>query len=220
MKVTTLNAHIGRRIAEVRDLRAISQEDFGNQVRELVGAGWSRQVVWQVEKGKKPVSASDLVAVAHVLSCTVADLTSTTEPVSLGGSTVPRTDAIVGGEEAMPEAEGMARFRDAADALADLRHAWERYAHLIDVARRRVAEVPAVRRQVERYGEQAQRDAVRQIDDAFGFRKPPYEAVDAEAAAVANPTYAMLAARDALSTYPVPEDGWRRRWSRREWSKR
>lgn len=209
MKATTLDAHIGRRITEVRDLRGISQEDFGNQVRKLVGAGWSRQVVWQVEKGKKPVSASDLVAVAHVLSCTVADLTSTTEAVSLGGGTVPRTDAIVGGEEAMPEAEGMARFRDAADALADVRHAWERYAHLIDVARRRVAEVPAVERQVRRYGEKALQEAVRQMRDSFEFRPP--EGFDAEAAAKANPTPAMLAAMDATEAYPIPENGWQPR---------
>lgn len=214
MKVTTLDTHIGRRIAEVRQLRSISQTDFGQRVRELVGAGWSRQVVWQVERGEKPVSASDLVAVAHVLSCTVADLTSTTEAVSLGGGTVPRTDAIVGGEEAMPEAEGMARFRDAADALADVRHAWERYAHLIDVARRRVAEVPAVERQVRRYGERALQEAVRQMRDGFGFRPP--EGFDAEAAARHNPTPAMLAAADALGTYRVPENGWTRRAVRRE----
>lgn len=220
MKVTTLDAHIGRRIAEVRDLRCLSQEGFGNQVRELVGAGWSRQVVWQVETGKKPVSASDLVAVAHVLACTVADLTSTTEAVSLGGSTVPRTDAIVGGLEAMPEAEGMARFRDAADALVDVRHAWERYAHLIDVARRRVAEVPAVRRQVERYGAKALQETVRAMDDAFGFRLPPEGWEGAEAAAKANPSAPMLAAMDALSTYPVPENGWRRRTVRPERSAR
>lgn len=220
MKLTTLDQHIGGRIRAIRELRRLSGEEFGTRVREHVGTGWDRAAVSRVEQGKKPVSASDLVAVALVLGCAIADLTSTTEAVSLGATTVPRTDAIVGGEEAMPEAEGMARFRDAAEALADVRHAWERYAHLLDVARRRVAEVPAVRRQVERYGEQAQRDAVRQIGEAFGFRQPDYEVVDAEAAAVANPTFAMLAARDALSTYPVPEDGWRRRWSRRERSKR
>jgi hypothetical protein len=118
----------------------------------------------------------------------------------------------------MPEAEGMARFRDAAEALADVRHAWERYAHLIDVARRRVAEVPAVRRQVERYSEKALREAVRQMDDAFGFRPP--EGFDADAAARHNPTPAMLAAMDALSTHPVPENGWRRRTVRRERSAR
>ncbi len=218
MKVTTLDAHIGRRIAEVRDLRCLSQEGFGNQVRELVGAGWSRQVVWQVETGKKPVSASDLVAVAHVLACTVADLTSTTEPVSLGGSTVPRTDAIVGGVEAMPEAEGMARFRDAADALADVRHAWERYAHLIDVARRRVVEVPAVKRQVSRYGDRALQDAVKEMAAGFGFR-PPAD-FDAEAAARHNPSPAMLAAADALGAHPVPENGWQQRRVSRERSAR
>ena len=219
MKVTTLDEHIGRRIRAMRDLRGLSGEEFGAQVREHVGTGWDRAAVSRVEQGKKPVSASDLVIVAWVLSCTVADLTSTTEPVSVGASTIPRTDAIVGGDEAMPEAEGMARFRDAAEALADVRHAWERYAHLIDVARRRVAEVPAVRRQVERYGEKALRDVVRAMDDAYGFRLPP-DWEGAEAAAKANPSPPMLAAMDALSTYPVPENGWRRRAARRERSAR
>jgi transcriptional regulator with XRE-family HTH domain len=219
VKITTLDAHIGRRIAEVRALRGISQTDFGQQVRELVGAGWSRQVVWQVERGEKPVSASDLVAVAYVLECTVADLTSTTEAVSLGGRTVARTDAIVGGEEAMPEAEGMARFRDAAEALADLRHAWERYAHLLEVARRRVAEVPAVKRQVERSRDNALRDTVREMEIAFGYRAPEgWEG--AEAAARRNPSPALLAAVDALGTHPVPENGWMRRSVRRERSGR
>jgi len=148
----------------------------------------------------------------------VADLTSTTGAVSLGGSTVPRTDAIVGGEEAMPEAEGMARFRDAAEALAELRHAWERYAHLLDVARRRVAEVPAVERQVRRSYDKALQEAVRQMRDGFGFR-PPAD-FDAEAAAWHNPTPAMRAAADALGTDPVAENGWMRRAARPERSGR
>ena len=114
----------------------------------------------------------------------------------------------------------MARFRDAAEALADVRHAWERYAHLIDVARRRVAEVPAVRRQVERYGEKALRETARAMDEAFGFRLPPEAWEGAEAAANANPSAPMLAAMDALSTYPIPENGWRRRTVRRERSAR
>lgn len=216
MKSTTLDQHIGGRIRAIRELRRLSGEEFGAQVREHVGTGWDRAAVSRVEQGKKPVSASDLVAVALVLGCTIADLTSTTEAVSLGATTVPRTDAIVGGEEAMPEVEGMARFRDAAEALADVRHAWERYAHLLDVARRRVAEVPAVKRQVARYYETALRDAVRQMRDGFGFREP--EGFDAEAAARHNPSPAMLAAADALGTYPVPEKQWQAR--ARERSKR
>jgi len=214
VKITTLDVHIGRRIAEVRGLRGLKVEEFAAQVRELVGTGWDRQVVWRVENGKKPVSANDLVAVAHVLACTIGDLTSTTEPVTLGGGTVPRTDAIVGGEEAMPEAEGMARFRDAAEALADVRHAWERYAHLIGVARQRVADVPAVQRQVKRFGDKALQDAVRQMQDGFGFR-PPAD-FDAEAAARHNPSPGMLAALDALGTHPIHENGWTKRALRQE----
>lgn len=220
MKSTTLDEHIGARIRQIRRERGLSGEEFGAQVREYVGTGWDKPSVSRVEQGKKPVSASDLVAVSLVLGCTIADLTGTTEPVSLGAKAVPRTDAIVGGEDAMPEVEGMARFRDAAEALADVSHAWERYAHLIDVARRRVGEVPAVRRQVERYRDKVLREAVREMESAFGYREPVDGWEGAEAAARRNPSPAMLAAVDALDTYPIPENGWQQRRISRGRSKR
>lgn len=213
MKTAThLDQHIGARIAEVRLKRGMSQAHFAREVRALVGVGWSRQVAWQVERGEKAVSATDLVAVAWVLECTVADLMSTTEPVSLGGEQTLRTDAIVAGEDAMPEVEAWSRFEEAGDALADVRHAWERYAHLIDVVRRRVADTPALRRRVEMFGAKALRRAVAEMEEAFGFR-PPAD-FDAESAARSNPTPAMLVAFDALGTYKVSESQWRR-WTRR-----
>lgn len=213
MKTAThLDQYIGARIAEVRAKRGMSQAHFAREVRALVGVGWSRQVAWQVERGEKAVAAADLVAVAWVLECTVADLMSTAEPVSLGGEQALRTDAIVAGDEAMPEVEAWARFEEAADALADVRHAWERYAHLIDVVRRRVADTPALRRRIETFGAKALRRAVAEMDNAFGFR-PPAD-FDAESAARSNPTPAMLVAFDALGTHKVSESQWRR-WTRR-----
>lgn len=213
MKTAThLDQIIGARIAEVRLKRGMSQAEFARSVRALVGVGWSRQVAWQVERGEKAVAASDLVAVAWVLECTVADLMSTTEPVSLGGADVPRTDAIVSGVEAMPEVEAWARFEEAADALADVRHAWERYAHLIDVVRRRVPDTPTLKRRIETFGAKALRRAVADMEDAFGFR-PPAD-FDAQSAARSNPTPAMLVAFDALGTHKVSESQWRR-WTRR-----
>lgn len=219
MKTAThLDQYIGARIAEVRLKRGKSQAQFAREVRELVGVGWSRQVAWQVERGEKAVSATDLVAVAWVLECTVADLMSTTEPVSLGGEQTLRTDAVVAGEEAMPEVEAMARFQEAGDALADVRHAWERYAHLIDVVRRRVADTPSLKRRIETFGAKALRRAVGEMEEAFGFR-PPAD-FDAERAARSNPSPAMLLAFDALGTHKVSESQWRRLTRRTERSTR
>jgi transcriptional regulator with XRE-family HTH domain len=213
MKTAThLDQYIGARIAEVRLKRGMSQSHFAREVRALVGVGWSRQAAWQVERGEKAVSATDLVAVAWVLSCTVPDLMSTSEQVSLGGEQTLRTDAIVAGEDAMPEVEAWERFEEAGDALADVRNAWARYANRIEVVRRRVADTPSLRRRIETYGAKALRSAVAQMEDAFGFR-PPAD-FDAESAARMNPSPAMLAAFDALGTHKVSESQWRR-WTRR-----
>ena len=219
MKTATqhLDQFIGARIAEVRLKRGINRTDFAKRVRDQVGGvGWSRQAAWQVEDGTKAVSASDLVAVAWVLECTVADLMSTTEPVSLGGEQAIRTDAVVAGEQAMPEVEAWARFEEAADALADVRHAWERYAHLIDVVRRRVADTPALKKRIETYGKKQQGNAARQMEEAYGFRPNPSEPdFDPAESAKRNASPAMRAALDALGTGPIPEDWWRRRTERR-----
>lgn len=213
MESHTLNTHIGTTIRQMREHRGVTQSELAAGVQKVVGSGWDRQVVWRIEKGKSAVSASDLVAVAWVLECTVSDLMSTTEPVSLGGEQTIRTDAVVAGEQAMPEVEAWARFEEAGDALADVRHAWERYAHLIDVVRRRVADTPALKRRIETFGTKAVRHAVREMEDAFGFR-PPAD-FDAERAARANPSPAMLLAVDALGTHKVHESQWRR-WTRRQ----
>lgn len=216
MKTAThLDQHIGARIAEIREKRGLSRTKFAERVREHVGGvGWSRQASWDVERGKKALAASDLVAVAWVLECTVADIMSTSEPVSLGGEETFRTDAIVSGEEAMPEVEAWARYEEAKDALADVRHAWERYAHLIDVVRRRVADTPALKRRIEADRAKAAQTAVREMEEAFGFRRP--EGFDAKAAAEMNLTPAIITALDVLGAHKVSEMEWRRRWTRRQ----
>ncbi len=213
---TDFDQVIGRRIAEVRTRRGMSQAQFAREVRAKVGVGWSRQAVWQVENGKSAMSATDLLAVALVLGCTVADLMSTTEPVSLGGAEVARTDAIVAGVDAMPEVEAWDRYEEAGRALADVRHAWERYAHLIDVVRRRVADSPALERRIRRDLDAKVKHAERQMADAFGFRSNPDDPeFTPESAARANPSPAMLTAVDALGTHKVNESQWRR-WTRRQ----
>lgn len=205
---------LGRRIREIREIQGLGVQEFGDRVRERVGKGWSHVAVWQVETGKKPVRFNDLVAIADVLACTLSDLTAVPEAVDLGGGNdaarISRLDSTVNGESAMPEMEGWARFQDAAEALGDARQAWMRYAHLIEIARRRVAEVPGLReRVIESYreAEAKAQEEIQRIDTddlehagVLGITPPPKR--------IYQPTPAMRAAEDALKAYAIPEKHW------------
>lgn len=182
-------------------------------MRARVGRGWDEAAALHVERGDQPCKASDLVLIAQLLGCTVEDLLGVSEPVMIGTTQVPRTDALIAGPSAMPEAEAWERFQEAADALADARQAWSRYTHLIEVARRRIADVPGLRERVTAYETKA-------YDNA----RDEYEAIEADDRAHAEipglgpaPTFrrdltpAMLAARDALNTYPIPHAPWSQR---------
>jgi transcriptional regulator with XRE-family HTH domain len=203
----TLNELIGNRIREMREGREISQTDFGLQMRDLVGAGWSRQVVWQVENGQKTCSAADLIAAAQVLSCTVVDLVSSDRAVSLGGSRAVRTDALVSGPNATPEIEGWSRYVEAGEALNDVRNAWERYSHAIGVVRSRASDSESLRARIARALDGARETLRREIVETFADRTPP--GFDADDYARASATPAMQVAADALSDYPIPYALWR-----------
>lgn len=205
----TLDQLVGNRIRAHREGREISQTEFGQQMRDLVGAGWSRQVVWQVENGEKTCSAADLIAAAQVLSCTVVDLVSSDRAVSLGGSQVVRTDALVSGVNSTPEIEGWARYLEAGEALNDVRNAWARYTHAIDVVRNRAAESAPLRSRIARALDGARETLRREIAETFADRTPPGFNVDDYAAASATP--AMQVAADVLSDYPIPYALWRAR---------
>lgn len=214
----TADEALGRRIREIRESRGLGVQEFGDRVRERVGKGWSHVAVWQVETGKKPVRFNDLVAIADVLACTLADLTAVPEAVDLGGGTdsarIGRLDATVNGESAMPEIEGWARFQDAAEALGNVRQTWMRYVHLIEIARRRVAEVPGLRERIARAQDEATNAARAQSgaideDDRAHAKILGIDFASVRTAPRATP--AMLAAWDALQTHEIPETHWSRR---------
>ncbi len=208
MHSATLDQLVGNRIREMREGREISQTDFGQQMRDLVGAGWSRQVVWQAESGQKTCSAADLIAAAQVLGCTVVDLVSSDRAVSLGGSQMVRTDVLVSGLNATPEIEGWARYVEAGEALNDVRNAWERYSHAIDVVRARAAGSESLRKRVTRARDEARDKLRREVAEMFADRTPP--GFNADDYLRGNATPAMQVANDALSDYPIPYALWRR----------
>lgn len=211
----TADEALGRRIREIREIRGLGVQEFGDQVRERVGKGWSHVAVWQVETGKKPVRFNDLVAIADVLACTLADLTAVPEAVDLGGGTdsarIGRLDATVNGESAMPEIEGWARFQEAAEALADARQAWMRYAHLIEVARRRVEDVPGLRERIAAHHDASANRARAQAGEIEADDLAHAKILGIDPASVLTTrsvTPAWVAARDALDTYEIPEAHW------------
>lgn len=205
--------------------KPLTIEQFGAEMRARVGRGWHPAAVLKVEAGQQPVRIAELAAAADVFHCTIADIVSTTTPVDLGGdgdaAIVPRLDATMSGDDSMPEAVVYSHFERAADALSEQRLAEDRYRHEIEIVRRALARddaaSAAIRARIEAYQRRAM-DAVRaeldeqRADDIeharlLGVEPPP---------AMTGTTPAIVAARDALTTHPIPAQQWRRRITREE----
>lgn len=192
---TPLDEWVGQRIREIREKRHITQADFADRMKERIKKGWTRQVVWQVERGEKPLSTRELMHVADVLAVTVVDLISSSEPVEIDG-VERRTDDLVSGESAMPEVEGWARFDEAVTALRDCALAWARYQNAVDVVRNRVGDSERLREDIERYGANERTRLRAEIEDAFSFRPP--EGFDVDEYMRLNPSPDITAVRDVL----------------------
>lgn len=185
-------------------------------MRARVGRGWDEAAALHVERGDQPCKASDLVLIAQLLGCTVEDLLGVSEPVMIGTTQVPRTDALIAGPSAMPEAEAWERFQEAADALADARQAWSRYTHLIEVARRRIADVPGLRERVTAYRDEAASNAraqAREIETDDIAHAAILGIDPASIRTVRTLTPAWVAAHDALDSYDIPETHWSHRFN-------
>lgn len=217
---TPLDEWVGQRIREIREKRHITQGDFAERMKERIKKGWTRQVVWQVERGEKPLSTRELMHVADVLAVTVVDLISSSEPVEIDGIE-RRTDDLVSGESAMPEVEGWARFDEAVAALRDCALAWARYQNAVDVVRNRVRDSEQLRAGIERYGANERARLRSEIEDAFSSRPP--EGFDVDKYMSDNKSPDLTAVQDALRpaegsalawTYPYP---WAVRRPQREW---
>jgi transcriptional regulator with XRE-family HTH domain len=63
---------IGRRMRERREAMALTQEQAGQRIGELLGRPWPRQAVSAAEKGDRAFTAAELVAIAFALQTTVS----------------------------------------------------------------------------------------------------------------------------------------------------
>lgn len=202
---TPLDEWVGQRIREIREKRHITQGDFADRMKARIKKGWTRQVVWQVERGEKPLSTRELMHIADVLAVTVVDLISSSEPVEIDG-VERRTDDLVSGESAMPEVEGWARFDDAVAALRDCALAWARYQNAVDAVRNRVRESERLRDDIERYGANERDRLRRDVEDAFSFRPP--EGFDLDTYLSLNPSPDVTAVLDVLRDVDGPATTW------------
>lgn len=213
---------IGARIKHLRTTarpKPLTIEQFGDEMRRRVKRGWYPTAVLKVEAGQQPVRFSELVAIAGIFHCTVADIANTTEPVHLGGddevAIVPRLDAVVSGDESIPESVAFERFERAAEALNDLRHAEARYRNEIDAVRRVLARDDEVSESVRARIQARRRGAL----DALRPELEAQHADDVEHARMVGaeppPMWEPLvpvtvAARDALDDVALPVEMWRR----------
>lgn len=212
---TSLDSLAGERVKELREGMGLTQVELGERVASVVGGGWSRQVVWQVEQGKRSLTAADLLALAKVCSVPPSDIVGSHEPVSLGGDEAVVTASLMGTPSGVATVDGWARFEAAGAALAEVRSAWARYVYEIDVVRQRIAGSSELRERVEAFkgdaidiarAELAALDA----DDAehariLGLPTPSPSTGDDVAR---NATPAMYAARDALAHEELPARIW------------
>jgi transcriptional regulator with XRE-family HTH domain len=69
-----IEAIVGERIRSTREQRKLSQPELGKLLEPLLGTAWPKQTVSGAERGKRSFTASDLVALAHVLNVPVGFL--------------------------------------------------------------------------------------------------------------------------------------------------
>jgi len=82
--MATVSQQIGRNLALFRGYAGLSQAEMGRALASAVGGkGWTRQAVWKAERGERPFTAAELLALANVLHVTVPQLFETTEPLTL-----------------------------------------------------------------------------------------------------------------------------------------
>ncbi|NKV31149.1 helix-turn-helix domain-containing protein [Rhodococcus hoagii] len=88
-----IEAIVGERVRDMRERRGLSQPELGRRLKPLLGVAWPKQTVSSAEKGKRSFTASDLVALAHVLQVPVGYLLKApmgVDSVELGsGASIP-----------------------------------------------------------------------------------------------------------------------------------
>lgn len=214
---------IGARLKRLRTTakpKPLTIEQFGAEMRARVGRGWHPAAVLKIESGQQSMRSADFAAAADIFHCTIADIMTTTTPVDLGGESevaiVPRLDAVMGGDESMPEAIAFAHFERAADALAEQRFAEDRYRHEIDIVRRALARDDAassgVRARIEAFARRAAETIRADLEESHADDVEHARILGVEPPQPVLPvTPAHVAARDALDPSLIPAKQW---WQR------
>jgi transcriptional regulator with XRE-family HTH domain len=121
---------VGQRVEEARRAKGLTQDDLGVEVGRRLARGrpWPKQIVSAIERGKRDLSGSELVAVSAVLDrpaswfLTPPDLT---ESVTLGGRKLPlsaliRVLALDAEESALGSEEDLREARERTEMLSEL----------------------------------------------------------------------------------------------------
>lgn len=116
-----IEAIVGERVRNMRERRGLSQPELGRRLEPLLGMAWPKQTVSSAEKGKRSFTASDLVALAHVLQVPVGYLLKApmgVNSVELGsGASIPAESLH---EATLPEDMNREALHDLGQVIADI----------------------------------------------------------------------------------------------------
>lgn len=115
----SIEEHIGEKVASLRKGMEWNQRELGEALEKATGHKWERQSVWAAEKGKRAWAVADLLGVAQVFNVTVAELVTTPEPLSVGG-TVQTPEEIKRRTEGEAHLQGHWRTYIALEGLANV----------------------------------------------------------------------------------------------------
>lgn len=113
---------IGERIAQVREENAWTQDEVGRRLGEVLGKSWSRQAVWNAERGQRVFTARELIALQLVFGVTVETLMRPfrdTDQIELPGVTIEWADLI---EPSLPDTRAGVALHEAQTQVADVVH--------------------------------------------------------------------------------------------------
>ena len=63
----TVEEIVGRRVAKLREAKALSQAELGRLLGDYLDRPWQRQAVWSGEQGKRALTAAELFALSYIL---------------------------------------------------------------------------------------------------------------------------------------------------------
>lgn len=71
---------VGQQIGAARNALRVTQQELGDGLKPLLGRAWSRQAVSAAEAGERAFTATELLALAHVLGVDSAFLLTSPQP--------------------------------------------------------------------------------------------------------------------------------------------